>query len=104
MHSCRACGRRFQPIKSDYFWCSWDCRQADGEERGYHSAGNIWQAGYDAGYKDGLNVHPSLPLPLWRAMIRMAHPDMHQASPLEPIANEVTRWLLEHRPQEVPHG
>jgi len=111
MRSCRACGRRFQLIKSYYYWCSWDCRQADRGGREYHSSGDIWQAGYDVGYRDGLHdgrahgrQHVSLPLPVWRGLIRIAHPDRHQASSLEPIANEVIRWLLEHRPQEVGHG
>jgi hypothetical protein len=36
---------------------------------------------------------------LWQHMLVLVHPDHHEGSPLHPMATEVTRWLLMHRPK-----
>ena len=61
---------------------------------------------YEMGYTDGLRAgyragqgEPSLPPALWQHMLVLAHPDHHEGSPLQPMAAEVTRWLLMHRPK-----
>jgi hypothetical protein len=45
-----------------------------------------------------------MPPTVWKGLLRLAHPDHHAQSPLLPVATEVTRWLLAHRPQEVDRG
>jgi hypothetical protein len=61
---------------------------------------------YEMGYTDGLHagyragqMEPSLPPELWQHMLVLVHPDHHEGSPLHPMATEVTRWLLMHRPR-----
>ena len=61
---------------------------------------------YEMGYTDGFRVgyragqaEPRLPPELWRHMLVLVHPDHHEESPLHPMAAEVTRWLLMHRPR-----
>jgi hypothetical protein len=54
--------------------------------------------GFQAGYRAG-QVEPSLPPALWQHMLVLVHPDHHEGSPLHPMATEVTRWLLMHRPK-----
>jgi hypothetical protein len=103
MRSCRAGRRLFRPLKSYDYWCSWACRQShidisDG------APGDIWQARYDASNRHGVHdgqaharQHATMSLPVWWRLIRIAHPDMHQGSPLESIA-------IGHRPKERQHG
>jgi hypothetical protein len=54
--------------------------------------------GFQAGYRTGQMEH-SLPPSLWQHMLLLVHPDHHEGSPLRPMAAEVTRWLLTHRPK-----
>jgi hypothetical protein len=54
--------------------------------------------GFQAGYRAG-QAEPSLPPALWQHMLVLVHPDHHEGSPLHPMAAEVTRWLLMHRPK-----
>jgi hypothetical protein len=61
---------------------------------------------YEIGYTDGFQVgyragqaEPILPPALWQHMLVLVHPDHHEGSPLHPMATEVTRWLLIHRPK-----
>jgi hypothetical protein len=54
--------------------------------------------GFQAGYRAG-QMEPSLPPSLWQHMLLLVHPDHHEGSPLRPMAAEVTRWLLMHRPK-----
>jgi hypothetical protein len=110
VHRCPTCRRRFQPLKS-YYCCLWPCRQADAEDRGRSSPGDIWQHGYDANCRDGLHdgqaqarQHARMPLPIWPRLVKASHPDRYQGSELELITGEVTRWLLRHTPQEVHRG
>jgi hypothetical protein len=60
--------------------------------------------GYQAGYRAG-QAESRLPPALWQHMLVLGHPDHHEGSPLQPMAAEVTRWLLMHRPKagaEIP--
>jgi hypothetical protein len=57
-----------------------------------------YTAGYQAGYRAG-QAEPRLPPALWHHMLVLVHPDHHEGSPLHPVAAEVTRWLLMHRPK-----
>jgi hypothetical protein len=52
--------------------------------------------GYQAGYCTG-QAESRLPPALWQHMLVLVHPDHHEGSPLQPMAAEVTRWLLRHR-------
>jgi hypothetical protein len=54
--------------------------------------------GFQAGYRAG-QAELSLPSALWQHMLLLVHPDHHEGSPLRPMAAEVTRWLLTHRPK-----
>ena len=54
--------------------------------------------GYQTGYRAG-QAESRLPPALWQRMLVLGHPDHHEGSPLQPIAAEVTRWLLMHRPK-----
>ena len=61
---------------------------------------------YGMGYTDGIRAgyragqaEPRLPPALWQHMLVLVHPDHHEGSPLQPMAAEVTRWLLMHRPK-----
>jgi hypothetical protein len=54
--------------------------------------------GFWAGYRAG-QAEPRLPPALWQHMLVLVHPDHHEGSPLQPMAAEVTRWLLMHRPK-----
>jgi hypothetical protein len=54
--------------------------------------------GFQAGYRAG-QMKPSFPPALWQHMLVLVHPDHHEGSPLHPMAAEVTRWLLMHRPR-----
>ena len=54
--------------------------------------------GYQAGYRAG-QAESRLPPALWQHMLVLGHPDHHEGSPLQPMAAEVTRWLLRHRPK-----
>ncbi|SRR6266511_2177731 len=108
---CRHCGLEFFPKKAFYWYCSWRCYEADHEDRNDGSPGSIWQAAYDSGYRDGRadglvagRQQGTMPLPVRRGLVRLVHPDLHQGSALEQVAGDVTRWLLEHRPQEVARG
>jgi hypothetical protein len=105
MRVCRRCGREFKPERAYYFWCSWTCRIAD--KRGGDAPGDPYRRGYDAGYRDGMangQRQGSLPPAVWRGLLRVAHPDRYQGSPLEGIAHDVTIWLLANRPPEEGHA
>ena len=54
--------------------------------------------GYQVGYSAG-QAESRLPPALWQHMLVLVHPDHHEGSPLQPMAVEVTRWLLIHRPK-----
>jgi hypothetical protein len=54
--------------------------------------------GFRAGYRAG-QAEPRLPPELWRHMLVLVHPDHHEGSSQHPMAAEVTRWLLMHRPR-----
>jgi hypothetical protein len=61
---------------------------------------------YEMGYRDGFQVgyhageaEPHLPPALCQRMLVLVHPDHHEGSALHPMAAEVTRWLLMHRPK-----
>jgi hypothetical protein len=61
---------------------------------------------YEMGYTDGLQAgyragqaEPHISPELWQYMLVLVHPDHHEGSPLHPMATEVTRWLLLHRPR-----
>jgi hypothetical protein len=54
--------------------------------------------GYQVGYSAG-QAESRLPPALWQHMLVLVHPDHHEGSPLQPMAAEVTRWLLMHRPK-----
>ena len=61
---------------------------------------------YEMGYTDGFRVgyragqaEPRFPPELWRHLLVLVHPDYYEGSPLHPMAAEVTRWLLMHRPR-----
>ena len=61
---------------------------------------------YEMGYTDGFQVgyhagqaKPYLPPALWKHILVLVHPDHPEGSPLHPMAAEVTRWLLMHRPK-----
>lgn len=41
-----------------------------------------------------METEPAIPPPMLSKLIRLCHPDRHGNSPM---ANEVTRWLLEQR-------
>jgi hypothetical protein len=58
----------------------------------------VYTDGFQAGYRAG-QMEPSLPPALWQHMLVLVHPDHHEGSPLHPMAAEVTRWLLMHRPR-----
>ena len=57
-----------------------------------------YKNGFRAGYRAG-QAEPSLPPALWQHMLVLVHPDHHEGSSLHPMAAEVTRWLLIHRPR-----
>ena len=54
--------------------------------------------GYQTGYRAG-QAEFRLPPALWQHMLVLVHPDHHEGSPLQPMAAEVTRWLVMHRPK-----
>ena len=103
MRSCRAGRRLFRPLKSYDYWCSWACRQSN-IDISDAAPGDIWQARYDASNRHGVNdgqaharQYATMSLRVWWRLIRIAHPDMQQGSPLESIA-------IGHRPKEWQHG
>src|SRR2546429_95480 len=49
--------------------------------------------GYQAGYRAG-QAESRLPPALWQHMLVLVHPDHHEGSRLQPMAAEVTRWLV----------
>jgi hypothetical protein len=57
-----------------------------------------YQDGFQAGYRTA-QAETHLPPRLWQHMLALLHPDHHEGSPLQPMAAEVTRWLLTHRPK-----
>jgi len=69
--------------------------------------GDIWQHGYDAGYRDGVaqgQRQDMMPLTIWRALMTVTHPDRYDGSPLAKTAHEVTVWLIQHRPRGKGRG
>jgi hypothetical protein len=71
-----------------------------------HGTRTTCRTTYEIGYTDGFQVgyragqaEPILPPALWQHMLVLVHPDHHEGSPLHPMAAEVTRWLLMHRPR-----
>jgi hypothetical protein len=43
-----------------------------------------------------------IPQGIWKGLLLFAHPDKWQSEPsLLPLASEVTRWLLDHRPSQA---
>ena len=57
-----------------------------------------YRDGFQAGYRSS-QAESHLPPELWQHMLVLVHPDHHEGSPLQPMAAEVTRWLLMHRPK-----
>jgi hypothetical protein len=108
MRRCRnpSCGHSFTPVKPYFYYCCWACRLAhvgEGHEdrRGWQRERN---AQYDRGFWDGNRAQPErldIPPAIWKGLMRLSHPDKWQDEPgLLTLATDVTRWLLEHRPQE----
>jgi hypothetical protein len=107
MRRCRyhKCRQPFEPQKDFYFYCSWGCRVADvgshyEDGRGYQRERNEH---YNRGYWDGVRSRPptiGIPKPIWLKLLAFSHPDkwMSAATGIRETADEVTRWLLEHRP------
>jgi hypothetical protein len=70
--------------------------------RGYQRSGD---QRYDRGFWDGTRAQPPgqahIPAGIWKGLLLFCHPDKHQQEPgLKTLAEEVTRWLLDHRPTE----
>jgi hypothetical protein len=109
MRQCRnpQCGQVFTPLKPFYVYCSWTCRVAHVGEHYEDRRG--WQRerhqSYDRGYWDGARarpVPPDMPQAIWKGLLLFSHPDRWQAEPgLLPLATEITRWLLDHRPVDA---
>jgi hypothetical protein len=113
MRWCRnpLCRQAFRPAKDFYVYCSWACRVAHvGEDYTRDSQG--YQRGreqaYDGGFWDGTRLHPppvAIPSGIWKGLMLFSHPDKWQSEPgLLPLASEITRWLLDHRPSEERRG
>jgi hypothetical protein len=109
MRYCRywRCKRSFWPEKRHYYYCSWDCRVADvgvDYERDYRGHQRSRDEHYDRGYWDGVRsqpVGPDMPPAVWKGLILLCHPDKYAQEPrLQAVADEVTRWLLMHRPSQ----
>ncbi len=107
MRRCRYCGWEFQPAKSFYYYCTWECRVADvgpNYERDYRGHQRERDTHYDRGYNDGVRSGPmntTIPPGIWKAAIQLVHPDRWADNPsLAALAHEVTIWLNQHRPQE----
>src|SRR5919109_4991620 len=109
MRRCRnpLCGQVFTPLKPHYYYCCWPCGVAHvGEDyrhdyRGYQRSRD---SAYDRGFWDGTRLQPppvAIPSGIWKGLLLFAHPDKWQSEPgLLPLASEITRWLLDHRPSE----
>jgi hypothetical protein len=98
----------FLPPKPNYFYCSWEHRVADVgeqyEKRSYDRQGRSHS--YDQGFWDGARARPSyaaeIPPGIWKGLLLFSHPDKWQSEPgLLTLANEVTRWLIDHRPSHA---
>jgi len=109
MRQCRnpLCRQAFMPLKPFYYYCSWACRVAHvGEDYAHDSRGYQQGRGqaYDRGFWDGTRLKPptaEIPPGIWKGLMLFSHPDKWQLEPgLLPLASEITRWLLDHRPSE----
>ena len=110
MRWCRysPCGKPFQPKpgREHFRYCSWEHYLADGGkdyERDRRGDRRAYEQHYDAGFWDGNRARPAdldIPYGIWNGLLLFSHPDKWQGEPgLLTLANEVTRWLLEHRPK-----
>jgi hypothetical protein len=107
MRKCRyrPCRREFLPPKPNYYFCCYEhCQRhyAEHDYRGYQRSGDQH---YDRGFWDGARAQPpgqsSIPSGIWKGMLLFCHPDKHEQEPgLKTLADEITRWLLDHRPVE----
>jgi hypothetical protein len=104
----RLCRKPFSPEKDFYYYCSWDCRVADVgahyEKRTYDRQGQ--GRSYDQGYWARTRARPAtdlgIPKGIWKGMLLLCHPDKYAQEPgLQTLANEITRWLINHRPFEA---
>jgi hypothetical protein len=103
----RQCGQSFWPKQPHYYFCSWACHQAHyaDDRNDYRGHQRSRDSAYDRGYTDGLRSGPMntaiIPAHIWRGLLLFSHPDKWQGEPgLLTLANDVTRWLLQHRPRE----
>jgi hypothetical protein len=102
----RLCGKWFDPPKPNYYFCSWNCRQAHVAEHDYRGHRRSSDSSYDRGYTDAWRSQRSaglyIPPGIWKGLLLFSHPDKWQSEPgLLTLANEVTRWLIEHRPSHA---
>jgi hypothetical protein len=110
MRRCRyhKCRKSFYPEKDFYYYCSWGCLVADvgpNYERDYRGHQRERDRHYDRGWHDAWQsrrlTEPTIPTGIWKGLLLFSHPDKHEQEPgLKTLAEEVTRWLLEHRPVE----
>jgi hypothetical protein len=99
----RPCGKRFVPPKPNYWFCCWEHREAHYAGNDYRGHQRTSDQSYDRGYGDGARVRSStdmaIPPGIWKGLLLFSHPDKWQGEPgLLTLANEVTRWLIAHRP------
>jgi hypothetical protein len=95
----------FLPPKPSHWFCCWEHHErhyAQNDYRGYKRSAD---ERYDRGYWDGTKAQPprdvGIPSGIWKGMLLFCHPDKHDQEPgLKPLASEITRWLLDHRPVE----
>jgi hypothetical protein len=110
MRRCRyqKCRQPFTPKKDFSFYCGWEHRGADvgahGEKCRYDRQGRSRSDDY--GYWDGTRARPSadpeIPKGIWKSLMLFCHPDKYEQEPgLKTLANEVPRWLLDHRPSHA---
>jgi hypothetical protein len=102
----RLCGKMFLPPKSTHWFCCWEHHQLHYEASDYRGSQRSSDQSYDQGYWAGARATPprpsELPSGIWKGLVLFSHPDKWQSEPgLLTLANEVPRWLIEHRPSHA---
>jgi hypothetical protein len=98
---CKRCKQVFTPIQPYHqlCWPCWHVEHAD-DEPDASADEAAWHAGYQAGYQAGRR-EGEMPPAIFKGLLRLCHPDGYSGSTLEPLAHELTVWLLSHRPDSA---
>jgi hypothetical protein len=99
--------RMFLPPKPSHYFCCWDHHELHYAQHDYRGDKRSADERYDRGYNDAWRqAKPSaeiqIPRGVWKGLMLFSHPDKWQSEPeLLPLANKVTRWLIEHKPVDA---